>query len=257
MKTKMTGMGLVVFVFLLTGCATSPERTRTLEAQSRELSRRLQIAEDRVATLEKANVELSELLQRQRDVAKTLGKEKAVHMTQVGDLRSDTRRFLSSQISFLREFSQKTELLDYVGGELISRQHLDGKNQTLVDLENRIPSGGSVFGSWGHFAGSCTYLVSILRKVDEKWFAVWQSEPCNVVNTGLQKFDFRVPVSVEKGDIIAYTFRGAVGVTHDRGTGATVYVNDELKTGSSVKRSHLRGESDKRAYSIGVVGIFE
>ncbi len=254
---KVTTIYLFLFFAVLAGCASVPEKMSALEAQTKELSTRLQAAQDRVTMLEKTNRDLTELLQRQRDITKTLGKEKAVHVTQVGDLRQNTREFVSSQIAFLREFSQKTELMDYVGGELISRQYLEGKDLTLVDLMNPIPSAGSVFGSWGHFAASCNYIASVLRKVDEKWFVVWQADPCNVVDTGFQKFNFRVPVSVEKGDVIAYTFRGVVGVTYDRGTGETVYVNDELRTGKSIKRSDLKGESDNRAYSIGVVGIFE
>ena len=250
------GLFFLLIFFFLSGCASVPEKVRMLEARTKDLSTRLETAENRVAVLERANVELTELLQRQRDITKTLGREKAVHVSQVGDLRQNTREFLSSQIAFLREFSQKTELLDYVGGELISRQYLEGKDVTLVDLKNTIPAGGSLFGTWGHFAASCTYIVSVLRKVDEKWFVIWQSEPFTVVNTAMQKFDFRVPVSVEKGDVIAYTFRGVVGVKYDRGTGETVYVTDDLKTGGAVKRSDFKGESDQRTYSIGVVGVF-
>ena len=247
---------LLSLLFCLLGCASVPEKVRMLETRTRDLSTRLETAENRVAVLEKANVELTELLQRQRDISRTLDKEKAVHVSEVGDLRQNTREFLSSQIAFLREFSQKTELMDYVGGELISRQYLEGKDVTLVDLKNTIPAGGSLFGTWGHFAGSCTYLVNVLRKVDDKWFVVWQSEPLTVVSTEIQKSDFRVPVSVEKGDVIAYTFRGVVGVKYDRGTGETVYVADDLKTGGSVRRSDFKGEADQRSYSIGVVGIF-
>ena len=250
------GLFFLLIFFFLSGCASVPEKVRMLEAREKDLSTRLATAESRIAVLERTNAELTELLQRQRDITKTLDREKSVHMSEVGDLRQNTREFLGSQIAFLREFSQKTALMDYVGGELISRQYLEGKDLTLVDLKNTIPAGGSLFGTWGHFAASCTFVVNVLRKVDEKWFVIWQSEPLTVVNTEKQKFDFRVPVSVEKGDAIAYTFRGVVGVKYDRGTGETVYVTDDLKTGDSVKRSDFKGGTDQRSYSIGVMGVF-
>ena len=118
-----------------------PEKVRMLEAREKDLSTRLATAESRIAVLERTNAELTELLQRQRDITKTLDREKSVHMSEVGDLRQNTREFLGSQIAFLREFSQKTALMDYVGGELISRQYLEGKDLTLVDLKNTIPAG--------------------------------------------------------------------------------------------------------------------
>jgi hypothetical protein len=255
MKTK-TIYSFLIFL-LLTGCASSPERIKSLEAQAKNLSASLEETKNRVAVLEKEKAELGVLLQQQQDVAQALGKEKEAHISQAGDLRQNMRAFLNSQITSLRDFSQRVEFLDYVGGELIRRQYLEGKDLTLIDLKNKIPSGGSLFGAWGHFKSPCTYFVSVLRKVNEQWFVVWQTDPFDVLSTNLQKFDFRVPVSVEKGDVIAYTFRGIVGVTYDRGTGETLYVGEELKTGRTIGTSEFKGESDKRAYSLGVVGMFE
>ena len=254
MKKKM--IGFCVVLFLTGGCATVPEKVKVLEAQTADLSLRLKESNAHLVTLEKENLELKAALQQQLNIAKALGKEKAVHLSTIGDLRQNIRTLLAAQMGFLREFSQKAELHDYVGGELIIRQYLEGNGLTLLDLKNTIPSGGSIFGTWGYFTSPCSYVVSILRKVNEKWFVVWQSDTVEVVKTNLQTFDFLAPVSVEKGDVMAYTFRGIVGVTFDRGTGETLYAEKALRTGGAVERSDFKGGGDKRTYSLGVVGIF-
>ena len=172
-------------------------------------------------------------------------------------MRQNIRSFLKSQMSFFRDFSQNSDFLDYIGGELIERKEMEGNDLALVDLKNRIFSGGTLLGTWGYFSSPCRYLVNILRKANGEWFVVWQDGPFNVSSTKKQTFNFRIPVSVEKGDVVAYAFQGPVGVSYDNGTGETLYTEEKLKLESSLASSELRGESDKRSYSIGVVGIFE
>jgi len=78
-------------------------------------------------------------------------------------------------MSSFREFSQKSDFLDYVGGERIDRKKSEGQNVTRVDMKNRIPAGGPLLGTWGYFTSPCAYSINTLRKVNDEWFVVWQA----------------------------------------------------------------------------------
>ncbi|MBW2598991.1 MAG: hypothetical protein JRC60_02595 [Deltaproteobacteria bacterium] len=254
-------MKKATFYFLitlfLTGCVTTPEKMKMLDEQNRNLTANLQTAKNRVVELENEKTELISTLKKQTNISNTLEKEKDVGIEETGNLRQNIRAFLKTQMFSFREFSQKSDFLDYVGGGLIDRKKSEGQNVTLVDMKNRIPDGGPLLGTWGYFTSPCAYSINILRKVNDEWFVVWQAGPFNAAGTKLQRFDFSVPVSSEKGDVIAYTFMGPVGVPYSRGTGEMLYVTGELKIGSKVLASKLSGKSDQRSYSIGVVGILK
>ncbi len=247
----------LLIIAFLTGCVATPEKMNMLQEQNRNLTANLQATKDRVAELEKEKAGLTATLEKQMNISKALGKEKAVRIEETGNLRQDIRTFLKAELSSFREFSQNSDFLDYIGGELIDREKSEGENVTLVDMKNSIPAGGPLLGTSGYFTAPCSYSINILRKVNDEWFVVWQAGPFEVAGTQLQKFDFGVPVSVEKGDVLAYTFRGPVGVPYDSGTGDTLYITGDLKTGSKILASKLQGKLDKRSYSIGVVGILE
>ena len=246
-----------LLVLLLAGCSTASKKVALLEQQNLSLSTDLQATRDTVARLEKENAGLSTELEKQVSITETLGKEKAVRIKESGTLRQDTRTFLKAQISALREFSQKSDFLDYIGGELINREKSEEQGLTLVDMKNNIHSSGSLLGTWGYFTSPCSYVVNILRKANDEWLVVWQAGPFTVEGTGIQRFGFDIPVSVEQGDMVAYTFQGAVGVPHSSGTGDTLYTDKRFKVGGKVPAPDLYGKSEKRTYSIGVVGILQ
>ena len=200
----------LLILLILTACKSSiPEKIQLLEQQNKDLNVSLQTTQNYVTELEKQNTDLAASLDVQNNISNALGKEKEAHVKKSLNLQQNIRSFLKSQMSIFREFSQNSDLLDYIGGELIERKKLEDKDLALVDLRNRIPSGGTLLGTCGYFSSPCRYLINILRKANDEWFVVWQAGPFDVSGTQKQTFDFRVPVSVEKGDVVAYAFQGS------------------------------------------------
>ncbi len=252
---QIIGYGLILLV--LTGCVGTPEKMKMLEEQNLALTTDLTATKGRVADLEKDKANLEARVDDLTKIAAALEKEKGVREEEAGKLRQDVRSFLKDQISTLRTFSKNQSFLDYVGGELMTRLEQEGENLTLIDLNHRIPSGGSLIGTWGYFTAPCSYQVFVMRKVEEGWFAVWQAGPFQVTQPGLNKMEFQVPFSVAEGDTVAYAFEGPVAVPYNRGTGETLYTEEKVTMGGRFMIADLDGKDDRRTYSIGVVGLLE
>jgi len=252
---QIIGYGLMLL--LLTGCVGTPEKMKMLEEQNLALMNTLTVSEARVASLQKDKANLEARVDDLTKISAALEKEKCVREEEAGKLRQDVRSFLKDQISTLRDFSKNQSFLDYVGGELMMRLEQKGENLTLVDLDHRITSGGSLIGTWGYFTAPCTYRILVLRKVEEGWFAVWEAGPFQVIKPGLNKLEFQVPVSVDAGDAVAYAFEGPVAVPYDKGTGETLFTKAKVTMGGRFMIADLDGKDDRRTYSIGVVGLLE
>ncbi len=128
---------------------------------------------------------------------------------------------------------------------------------TAVLVKNAMPSNGTMLGTRGFFTIPCSYHVLVLRQGGKGWFVVWESAAFIIEKAGLKQFEFKVPVSVNKGDIMGYVFENSVGVPYDLGTGNMMYTSEKLSMGNFILLSKLKAKSDKRAYSLGVLGIFE
>ena len=243
-------------LLLIAGCQTPPD-TRQLEDEKQALQQELELSQQQIAKLEAERQELQTQLDESRHVIAVLDSEKTARVSESSSLRSQVRRFVQREIDELKAFLVNSNLLDYVGGELVSRKLYDQKAILLVDLENRIPRPGILTGFGGYFVKPTTLKVKVLRPVRNKLVVIWESRLLQVNSGGLVKGNFAVSVGVEKGDVLGYWFPKAGNVTFDKGTGNTLYRTSDLPLGSSISPSSLYGDDDKRAYSLGVFGLLK
>jgi len=256
MKNKHL-IGFSLIIILLTGCTSASNKVKLIEEQNRNLTADLKTAHTQISALEKEKTDLISEIEVSKNVSVALKKEKGVRTKDLWSLRQDIRTFIKKQIVSLREFSKNQNFLDYLGGELIDREKIGGKNLTLIDVKNAMPSNGTMLGTRGFFTIPCSYHVLVLRQSGKGWFVVWESGTFMIEKAGLKQFEFKIPVSVNKGDIMGYVFENSVGVPYDLGTGNMMYTSEKLSMGNFILLSKLKDKSEKRAYSLGVLGIFE
>jgi hypothetical protein len=110
-------------------------------------------------------------------------------------------------------------------------------------------------GLRGYFQNPGAVYVRVLRPIDEKLVVIWASRSIEVPAKGEQQLKFPVSFGVEKGDYLAYYFDQPAMVSFDTGTGNSQYLTSDKQVGSLIRPSSLKGESEKRAYSLGVFGL--
>ncbi len=238
----------------LTGCLTQPN-VKALQDENTQLQRQLNQASDEITDMRVREERLrSELSERNR-VIDVLSTEKSSRVQESSQLRGLVRDFVQEQIDSYRDFLLQSDLLDYVGGELVSRSHRGEESRTLVDLGNPIPTSGTLTGMAGYFESPGQLVVKVLRPVQGNLVVVWESIPISAEQAGLVRLSFPVSVGVDKGDVIAYQFDGVVPISFDQGTGDTRFQREGLTLGSVVEPDDLAGAEERRAYSIGVLGL--
>lgn len=244
---------LLASVFL-GACQMQPD-IQQIKDQNRQLSSDLQRAQSDIAQLKDQELRLREEIAELSRVNDVLDVEKMSRIQESSVLRSQVRRFVQSQIDAYKDFMVLGGLLDYVGGELVERSSLEDQPLLLVDLANPIPASGTLTGVGGYFAKPGKFSVKVLRPMDDKLVVIWDSNPLQVYQTGINQLNFPVSVVVEAGDVIAYHFAGGVLVSFDEGTGDTRFQTEAVKLGELLKPASLSGEKRKRAYSLGVYGL--
>lgn len=238
----------------LTACLAQPN-VKALRDENAQLQQQLNQASDEITERRVREERLrAELAERNR-VVDVLSTEKSSRVRESSQLRSVVREFVQVQIDRSREFLLQSDLLDYVGGELVSRAHRGEESRTLIDLAHPMPSSGTLTGMAGYFESPATLVVKVLRPVEAKLMVVWESQPIQTEDTGLVRLRFPVSVGVTKGDVIAYQFDGVVPVSFDRGTGDTRFQRTGLPLGAALAADTLAGAEERRAYSIGVLGL--
>jgi len=245
---------LLLPLFLLSGCQTPPEMQQ-LESQNQSLQKQLDDSNKHLALLQKQQATLQVEFTEARRLIGILGQEKSARVSESSNLRGQVRRFVQKEIDGLKSFLVSSNLLDYIGGELISRAHVDDKSIMLVDLANKVPRRGILTGLAGQFVKPTTLVVKILRPVDDKLVVIWESRTLKIKRAGLIKYTFPVTVGVEKGDVVGYYFPQAASVYFDEGSGDTRYLHQNMKPGSSARVSSLSGKDRQRSYSIGVYAL--
>lgn len=239
---------------LLMGCQATPEvqtlvnEKQALEKQLSESNRRISQLEADKRLLEGDNAELNRVLG-------VLDTEKSTRVQESSDLRGQVRKFVQSQIDLLKTFMVNSDLLDYIGGELVERRQIEDESYLLVDLGNPVPRDGTMTGVAAYFTKPTPFVVKILRPTENQLVAVWESKTIVVREAGNNRIEFPVSVGIEKGDYLAYYFPETTGVGFDEGTGDTRYMKSDIKLGGTVRTSSLLGDKKKRAYSIGVFGL--
>ncbi|MBN1829526.1 MAG: hypothetical protein JW884_10340 [Deltaproteobacteria bacterium] len=242
---------------LSTGCVAVDQQMKVLEEEKQQLSVNLTTAQDRINDLTKEQERLRERLKELESLSTALEKEKTVRTDEAGALRQDVRGFLKGQMRELKNFSAKSDFLDYIGGELIERTEKSGAGMLLIDMARLFPSQGSLLAVKGFFTGACNINVVLLRPFEDQWLVVWKSDLIAVEQQGLQKVDFPVPVSCNKGDVVGYLFPAETAVPYDKGTGGMVWFESNIEVGTKIRVTDLKGLQERRAYSMGVLGLFE
>ncbi len=251
---KSPNIPLLFAASFLAACQVQPD-IQQIKDQNRQLSSDLQQAHANIAQMKEQELHLREELAELNRVNDVLGVEKMSRIEESSVLRSQVRRFVQSQIDAYKDFMVQGGLLDYVGGELVERSTLDEQPLLLVDLANPIPASGTLTGVGGYFARPGTFSVKVLRPVDDELVVIWDSNPLQVFQTGINQLNFTVSVVVEAGDVIAYHFAEGVMASFDEGTGDTRFQTEAVKLGELLKPASLSGEKRKRAYSLGVYGL--
>ncbi len=243
-------------LLLLLGCQT-PATMQQLQNKNQTLQVKLKRANQQISKLQTDKQKLRTDLDEAQRVIDVMSEEKSARVKEATTLRAEVRQFIQRQIDSLKAFLLNSNLLDYVGGELVRRKKYDNRPIMLVDLENRIPRAGVLTGVGGYFVKPTQLVVKVLRPVNNKLIVIWESRPIAVNRTGLVKIGFPVTIGVEKGDVLGYYFPKVATVSFDTGTADTRYLNKNLRPGTRFSISSLDGEDERRAYSLGVYGLLK
>ncbi|WP_347331904.1 coiled-coil domain-containing protein [Marinimicrobium locisalis] len=240
---------------ILTACANQPDMQQ-LRKENAQLELELERSSDKVSVLREREDQLEKEIEERERMINVLRTEKSSRVEESAELRGLVREFVQGQIDSYREFLLQADLLDYVGGELVSRSRRNDEALTLVDLAHPIPRPGTLTGVAGYFEAKGEVTVSVLRPVeDDKLVIVWQSPPIEIEQSGEARLNFPVTVGVEPGDVMAYGFSGPVPAGYDRGTGDTRFQKATLTVGSVIDPEALKGGGENRSYSLGVFGL--
>lgn len=248
---------VVMVASLLGGCAGSGDRLKHLQEENQQLQQNLTLAHQDIQSLTAEKAALNDKVADLIRVSGTLQREKRARVEEADQLRKAMRSFAQEQMETLREFSLRQDFFDYIGAELVNRQHSGDENLTLVDSGNRLPGNGTLLAVRGYFIAPCRLRLLILRPVEEQWEVVQVSEPLQVAATGLEQIDLAVPMAVQAGDILGFMFEGPVGIPYDEKTAHTLLFSDPLRSGSRLHIPETKGTPNRRAYSIGGVGLFQ
>jgi len=253
----MLRLSLLFFsVLLLAGCQT-PAGMHQLENENNSLKQRLDKAEDQINALTTEQQKLSNQLTEANRVIAVLGEEKAARVSESSTLRGQIRRFVQEQIDAQKTFLVNSNLLDYVGGELVQRSKYDNRPLMLVDMHNKMPAQGVITGIGGYFVQPTEMVVKVMRQVQDNLVVIWESKPITIRKSGLVKVNLPVSVGVEKDDILGYYFPTLATVSFDQGTAETLVTTKNLRPGNAIGISSLGGKDEKRAYSLGVYALLK
>lgn len=238
----------------LAGCQTTPD-IKQLQDQKSLLERQLTEANSQITQLRASEAVLQQDLAEQRRIIGVLDQEKSSRVESSTELRGQVRAFVQAQVDGLKSFMLRSNLLDYIGGELVERSNSPEEPHFVIDLANSMPRDGVLTGVGAYFTAPGSFSVKVLRKVEDNLVVIWESLPLSVEQPGMQRLNFSVTVGVKAGDYAAYYFNNPGMVGYDTGTGDSRYLKDNIGFGQSLRRSALLGEKQKRAYAIGVYGL--
>lgn len=251
---NMKPLYLLCSIGLLAACQVAPP-VQQLQDEKQALQQNLQQANREISALQQQNTRLQTDLTEARRVITVLDREKTERVSESTTLRGKVRHFVQREIDGFKAFLIDSNLLDYVGGELLRRAKYDQKPVLLVDLANRVPRPGVLTGIGGYFATPTTLQLKILRPVNDKLVVIWESRKLGIRQAGLVKQKLPHSVGVEKGDVLGYYFPQGNTAVFDTGTGDTRYQPANLRPGTGLKPDALGGAREKRAYSLGVYGL--
>lgn len=250
-------LSIIAATSVLVAACQSPANVKELEVKNSNLQNQLTKAQQEIVGLQTDKKQLMGEISELKRVMGVLDTEKNSRVEESLSLRTEVRQFVQAQVDSLKAFMVASDLLDYVGGELVQRSNAHEGPGVLVDLGNRVPRAGSLSGVAGFFTGPTSLKVYVLRPVDDRYVVIWGSNNLTVAGAGEQRVEFGVSVGIQQGDVIAYDFNGNVNVTFDKGTGATALSSKSLQLGTAISPSSLKNAKEKRAYSLGVFAILK
>lgn len=215
-----------------------------------------QIAEQN-KKVEKLGFDIAEL-ERQLGIS---ANEKGRNDERVRDITAKVREYIQKQTQDNSNFLTDIALEDFIGEELIKREHTDGEKIMIVNVAHPVPSGGQVNGIGGYFAGPSEVVIKLLRQMGNDYVVIYSKElKFDAGAPGKKTIDFDSPFIVKKGDILAYYFPGPVNVPYDSNIGTNAYSKmdtDEYAHGSRITAEDIwRKDQEKRKYSLNYYGVF-
>ena len=251
---------LVLPALFCSGCYTTDQAMLQLKQKNRDLIQQVAERESTIKLLKNDKEFLQNELAYYTKRATVLDKEKKARMEASTGLRQGIREFTDNVMNSLRNYYQKTELVDYIGSELIARTVLgDNNNTLLIDLDHPLEADGTLIGGSAYIAAAPARLVfCLLRPVAGKpgqYQVVRMSDPQASDRRGMQAWTFQVPLAGKQGDLIGVFFPELVAVPYDDAdTGNAALVPGPIQAGDVVKVREPE-KRNKRAYSFGMTGF--
>jgi len=255
---KIPAFSLILSVLLSVSACQAPANMQQMQSQNKQLQQQLTQHQQEIDQLQVDKQQLQGDNQELKRIMSVLGTEKDSRTAENSLLRGQVREFVQHHIDALKEFLVKGNLLDYIGSELVERAGTEPEKRQailLIDFANKVTSPGTLTGMGGIASAPTTLTTKVLRKVDNYWVVIWQSQVINFKHAGLNQVNFPVGVGVETGDIMAYYFPQGAPIHFDTGTGDTRYRAHDIRLGESIKKSSLDGAKYHSAYSLGVYGL--
>lgn len=224
------------------------------ESTLRQNDQKIAELKETIATMESDIAELNRKL-------KISSSEKGRYDDRLKSITFSVRKFIKKQIQDNRTFLTDIAMDDFIGNELIKREHSGESGIFIVDVSHPVPGSGQINGIGGYFSGSADMIVKLLRPVGKNYVVTYEKNlAVKTDRTGKHYIDFDNPLFVEKNDVIAYYFPKTVNVPYDSGIGTTAYSkmkSDKFKQGGPVEADDIwhKGET-LRKYSLSYYGIF-
>jgi len=266
-----------IFLFLLVamttiGCAANCQKVQQelntcqvtlsdqdfiIKKQESTLRQNDQKIAEQKETIEKMGTDIAEL-NRQLNISSN---EKGRNNERIKDIASSVRDFIKQQMKDNRNFLTGIALEDFIGNELIEREHSGEKNVLVVNVSHPIPSGGQINGVGGYFTGPADIVIKLLRPSGNDYIVIYDKQvQVDAEAPGKKHIDFDSPFIVKKGDVIAYYFPGPVNVPYDSNIGTNTYSkmnSDKFGHGDRVAAEDIwHTDQIKRKYSLNYYGIF-
>ncbi|BAI80273.1 conserved hypothetical protein [Deferribacter desulfuricans SSM1] len=233
---------LVMLMILIAACTQDMQKLK-------EENKRLLI---QMSNLQNKNDELSTELKKCNKLNKILKEEKSYNYTELANLRNELRTFLKQQIMQIEKLTNKTVLMDYVGGEVIKREGKNLEGKLLVYKGKVFSSGDEIRGVRGFFARDTKIQLKIFRKFENKYVLVGESKLYSV-KAGKQYIQLENKIVLDQGDIIGIYFpKGYIDVYYNKVPGGFVILSNTPKLGESINLKEAQF-----TFSIGLMGYFE
>ncbi len=237
--------------------ATLKDQDFIIKKQESDIRQKNQKIEEQQETIKKKDADIAEL-NRQLNISTN---EKGRYDERIKDIASSVREYIKQQMRDNRNFLTSIALEDFIGNELIEREHTGEGNMLVINVEHPVPSGGQINGIGGYFTGSADIVIKLLRPVGNDYLVIYNKEiKVEATAPGKQYIDLDSPFIVKKGDVIAYYFPGIVNAPYDSEIGTNTYTkmrSDKYPHGERVAAEDIwHADQAKRKYSLNYYGIF-